>query len=347
VRLAAHQPDLLPYTGFWHRVVFCDVFDLAIHDQFNRRGYTHRVKMHGRWLTLPVVKVPLGTPISKVWLQKGARDVLLDRVREEYEGSPGWDRYGYRFVDEVANRLSVVEMPLWSFNVELLMILRELLQIQTPFGIGRPLVWSGWPALLELCGQYAASSYVSGQGAKAYMPDDGPQQFEDADVELLWSRHDPVHGDSVLTTLFETEPVHPMAEILRVDVSVVQSEITGGPKYLAGLQPGDPGQATDVGKLRVAPSHRLPMPEPSEAMEAVSAEINDLVYQQMRERAAAVDSHTDQIGEAEVTAEHPGRPLSPYGSPARADEDERPSRKFTRAAGYNPDDDVSYLGRGG
>jgi hypothetical protein len=345
MRLAAHQPDLLPYTGFWHRVVFCDVFDLAIHDQFNRRGYTHRVKMHDRWLTLPVIKVPLGTPISKVWLQKGARDVLLDRVREEYEGAPGWDRYGYRLVDQVADRLSVTEMPLWTFNLELLMIVRELLQVQTPFGIGRPLVKTGWPALLELCGQYAADSYVSGQGAKAYMPEDGPQQFADADVELLWSRHDPVHGDSVLTTLFETAPDMPMAEVLRVDVGVAQAELAGGPKYLDDLQPGDPGQAVNVGQLRVARPERWTPPEPSEEFEEAAAAIDDEVTRQMREHAQAL----------EIVADHPGRPLPPYGS-----EDRNPpggsvpppsvprgSRKFTTAAGYDPADEVSYRGRGG
>ena len=31
---AAHQPDLLPYSGFWYKMAKADVFDLKIWDQF-------------------------------------------------------------------------------------------------------------------------------------------------------------------------------------------------------------------------------------------------------------------------------------------------------------------------
>ena len=56
---AAHQPDLLPYSGFWYKVAKADVFDLKIWDQYVHKGYQRRVTMRGTWVTLPLVKGPV------------------------------------------------------------------------------------------------------------------------------------------------------------------------------------------------------------------------------------------------------------------------------------------------
>lgn len=61
--LAAHQPDLLPWTGVWHKMDRADVFDVAIHDQFQSRGYQRRVQMRGSWTSIPLVGKPTLCPI--------------------------------------------------------------------------------------------------------------------------------------------------------------------------------------------------------------------------------------------------------------------------------------------
>ena len=53
-----HQPDFMPYLGFFHRLFFCDVFVLLDHVQLLKRGWHHRDKIKGPqgelWLTVPV-----------------------------------------------------------------------------------------------------------------------------------------------------------------------------------------------------------------------------------------------------------------------------------------------------
>ena len=44
---SAHQPDLLPYSGFFYKMANADVFDLKIWDQYVNRGYQRRVMMRG------------------------------------------------------------------------------------------------------------------------------------------------------------------------------------------------------------------------------------------------------------------------------------------------------------
>jgi hypothetical protein len=60
VRVAAHQPNLFPWLGFFDKMRDSDVFVLLDAVPFNRRGYQHRVRIGTpsgvQWLTLPVLK---------------------------------------------------------------------------------------------------------------------------------------------------------------------------------------------------------------------------------------------------------------------------------------------------
>ena len=49
--VAIHQPDLLPYSGFWFKMATCDTFVLAVHDQVQKHGYQRRVRMRGTWVS--------------------------------------------------------------------------------------------------------------------------------------------------------------------------------------------------------------------------------------------------------------------------------------------------------
>ena len=49
MRVTIHQPDLLPYSGFWFKMATSDTFVLSVHDQFQKHGYQRRVKMRGAW----------------------------------------------------------------------------------------------------------------------------------------------------------------------------------------------------------------------------------------------------------------------------------------------------------
>ncbi len=59
--LAAHQPNYLPWLGFFHKMARCDVFVLLDDVQYARRSYTARclVKQADsakHWLSVPVLK---------------------------------------------------------------------------------------------------------------------------------------------------------------------------------------------------------------------------------------------------------------------------------------------------
>lgn len=52
--VTAHQPNFMPWAGFWNKLVQSDQIIMLGNVQFDRGDFTHRVKLAGSWLTIPV-----------------------------------------------------------------------------------------------------------------------------------------------------------------------------------------------------------------------------------------------------------------------------------------------------
>lgn len=78
-KLSSHQPNLLPWAGFWHRVLRSDMHVVSSGVDFCPRDYQHRVKLHGSFITLPV-STKKG-PIKAV--EHGSLEPLIQRIERE------------------------------------------------------------------------------------------------------------------------------------------------------------------------------------------------------------------------------------------------------------------------
>lgn len=71
--VAIHQPNYLPWLGYFHKIAIADVFVFLDDVPFSKGSYTNRVKIlangQGRWLSIPV-SVHLGNPITRVTVAK-------------------------------------------------------------------------------------------------------------------------------------------------------------------------------------------------------------------------------------------------------------------------------------
>lgn len=204
---AAHQPDLLPYSGFWHKMAKADLFDLKIWDQYVHKGYQRRVTMRGVWATLSLEKGPVTDPIDVKRLMPGAPGHLADEIVKRYTHSfkkpPGWNRYGPRICDEI---LSIKTDLLWEFNFQLILLVRDILGIQTPLTFSRPAApgLRGSAGIISVMQAFPGPlEYLSGVGGRTYMGD--CHEFTEAGIPVIWSRHVPPTGDSILSVLFDHE----------------------------------------------------------------------------------------------------------------------------------------------
>jgi hypothetical protein len=203
----AHQPDLLPYSGFWHKMAKADVFDLKIWDQFVHKGYQRRVMMRGQWVTLPLVRSSDTDPIHSKRIQDRATAHLADEIVTRYTRArrkpPHWDKYGPMICDEI---LSVRTDLLWELNFRLILLVRDLLGISTPITFSRPAApgLRGSAGIISTIQAFAGPmEYLSGAGGRAYMGD--CREFTEAGIPVLWSRHEALTGDSVLSVIFDHE----------------------------------------------------------------------------------------------------------------------------------------------
>lgn len=210
---AAHQPDLLPYSGFWYKMHHADVFDLKIWDQYVNRGYQRRVTMRSSWVAVPLVKGSSTDPIDRKRLEDGAAQVLVTQIENVYRKNKKaryWDKYGPMICDEI---VSIKTDLLWDFNFQLILLVRDILGIQTPITFGRPVQEGlrGTAGLISAMEIFPGpKTYLSGPGARAYMGDCA--DFKARGIPVVWSRHKPITGDSILTVLLEHED--PLSAVL-------------------------------------------------------------------------------------------------------------------------------------
>jgi hypothetical protein len=184
-----HQPDFLPYLGFFHRLLHANLFILLDHVQFvtnGSRSWTHRDKIKTasgeRWLTVGVKKTSLGTPINEVLLaDTNWREQNLNLLRENYRSAPYFSALFPR-VEELyhkpCERLS-------EFNVASIQMLLEWFDLEIQTVYSSQLLPSGKKnsLLVELLGRVAATRYLSGVGALNYYE---PEPFAAAGIDVHW-----------------------------------------------------------------------------------------------------------------------------------------------------------------
>lgn len=206
--VAGHQTDLLPYSGFWYKMAKADLFDLKIYNQFEPRGHQRRVAMRGRWASIPVVAGVPGQPIADIRIHSAqAREVLSGHITDRYRDAKNWSRLGSRILDMVGE---IHTEHLWQFNLHLILGIREILDISTPISIARPPKAQGGSGLAAVMKQYRATTYLSGSTGKHYLGD--CEELQDVGIDIKWSNHRPVTGDSILSVLMDYDD--PMAIVM-------------------------------------------------------------------------------------------------------------------------------------
>ncbi len=198
--VAIHQPDLLPYSGFWFKMINSDLFIISRHDQFQKHGYQRRVTMRDAWCSHQLDGKPSLVPITSVTVLPGWQDRLAGVIRGRYTGSKHWKSRGLPLLDRIG---ACEGTTLDEVNLSMVLVLRDVLEIRTPLAFTDPPEEAGVARLIEQVHAVGGTTYLSGAGASAYMGQDAPAAFADAGIELKWSDHQITSGDSVLTVLLD------------------------------------------------------------------------------------------------------------------------------------------------
>ncbi len=171
--LAAHQPQYLPWLGYFAKMDRADVFVLLDSVQFKKNEWQNRNRVRGaagsQWLTVPV------------------RHRFRQRIHEVQIAGDGWQRKHRATLEQSYARLPFMEKEadlldalygrpwrtLSSLNVECVRLLAERFSIETPIRLSSEI--DGVPddqaddRLIALCRALGADTYLAGAGGQAYM----------------------------------------------------------------------------------------------------------------------------------------------------------------------------------
>lgn len=202
--ISAHQPNFLPYSGFWWKLANSDVLDLRYRAQFTVKGYQRRVMMRDNWCSLALEGNPRYEPINEIRLKPEARSQVLATITGRYRGSRYFKSRGQDLLDKIES----LDTPyLWEFNLELILYIRDVIGITTPIALGLEAIGGKAEGTLSLMRAYPnATTYLSGNGAKKYMAD--TTIFDEAGIKVQWATHAPVTTDSIVTVLMDYNDPH-------------------------------------------------------------------------------------------------------------------------------------------
>ena len=169
--IAVHQPNYLPWPGYFHKMLSCDLFVILEDVLHSKRAITNKNKIKApegcRLLSVPLAnKEALIKDLiicnEKCWHQKHWNSLMAC-----YSRSPYWKDYKDLFA-------AVYNDPgtsLAELNLRLILIIRELLEISTPMVRSSDipgLDGKRGAKLINICRHFGADTYLSGTGARVY-----------------------------------------------------------------------------------------------------------------------------------------------------------------------------------
>src|SRR5574341_1283639 len=186
--IAIHQPNYLPYLGFFDKMRQADIFVIYDDAQFNKEDFQHRNKIkifHGwKWLTVPVEKKPL--PINMIKIKnrltgKGIKwsDDHLKNIRDNYKDLPYYSTYDNDFGSIYKKSYD----KLIDLNIEIIRFLMNAFNIKTKITLASELGFTSKSTerLIDITEALGGDVYLSGPAGRVYL---NMALFEDRDIKV-------------------------------------------------------------------------------------------------------------------------------------------------------------------
>lgn len=174
--ISGHQPEYLPYLGFFYKMAMADRFVLVDHIQFSTGGFQNRNRIKTSsdpsgwaWLTVPVISSKKGfQKINEVkidnsvpWAKKHWSAIYFN-----YKRAPFFNLYEEDFKKIYSKKWE----KLVDLNESIIYYLREQLKIETPISkssdLEHELKGKKTNLMIELCETFGADTHLTGPGAK-------------------------------------------------------------------------------------------------------------------------------------------------------------------------------------
>jgi hypothetical protein len=198
-----HQPAYIPWLGYFDKIAKSDIHIFFDDAEYSKNNLFNRNKIKTpqkeMWLTVPI-QYESDAPINQIKISNSAnwRKKHWKAISVNYARAPYFKKYSGIFEKIYSQDWEYLS----DLSVEMNKNIAGLLGIKTKFVKSSDLNVDGRKneKLINLCAAMGADSYLSGQGAKAYMDDElflqnnikvQYQEFQLPVYEQLWGEFIP------------------------------------------------------------------------------------------------------------------------------------------------------------
>jgi hypothetical protein len=186
--VSVHQPQYIPWLGFFDKITKSDYFVFLDNVQYKEREYQNRNKIRTQmgsiWLSVPVISKGQGRQVI--------RDVLIDnevdwrkqhlRSLETWYAKAEYFKVYHKFFQETYSKdwekLSELNINIISFFLKELGINTKIV-FETALGISS----AKTDRIVDICNKLNADTYLSGAGGRDYLEEG---KFTASGIKLLY-----------------------------------------------------------------------------------------------------------------------------------------------------------------
>lgn len=226
--VAIHQPNFLPWLGFFDKIARADVFVVMDNVQFPKKGgtWTNRVKLlvsdRENWITAPIDRSFHGMRMINEMKLKNEipwRDKILKTIQTNYRKAPFYsDIYPQLF-----NLINNPADNLCEYNIKAIYTISRIIGLDVSkmvFSSSLEADGSATDLLISIVRAVGGTSYMAGGGSDGYQED---QKFADSGIKLIYQNFQhPVYAQ------FNSTEFVP-------GLSIVDSLMNLGPKGVSNL----------------------------------------------------------------------------------------------------------------
>ncbi|KJS17095.1 MAG: hypothetical protein VR69_06160 [Peptococcaceae bacterium BRH_c4b] len=169
--ISGHQPNYLPWLGYFHKMKSCDLFVILDDVVHSRRAITSRNKIKGpegaRLLSVPMTRKDVTIKDVVMFNESRWYKKHWGSLQGCYTRATYWKDYRdcfYHMYNAPGEKLA-------DFNLRLIELIREIFDIKTPVVRSSEtpgITGKKGTKIINICKYFGADTYLSGNGARVY-----------------------------------------------------------------------------------------------------------------------------------------------------------------------------------
>lgn len=187
-----HQPDFMPYLGFFQRLITADIYIVLDNVQYVRGSRTQtsrdKIKVFNgeKWINVGIQKPVYKSRIDEIYLLKDNswKERSLNLIKENYRKADYFEEV-YPYIEKL---YSVKCNKMVDFNMASINMLTELFgieNIEIKYASQLSVTGKSNELIINLVKAVGCHRYLSGVGAKNYYI---PELYEQAGIEVVWQK---------------------------------------------------------------------------------------------------------------------------------------------------------------